>query len=517
MSNHEYFTVVVAEDEQIILEDVIDKIRKTESCFKIVASTMNGEDAFEAVSRHQPDILFTDIKMPIFDGLELIRKVKEHNPDIYIVILSGYNDFSYAQQAILYNVKSYLLKPLRIEDLKETISDIKDKLREKRNIIDKKYIAESIRGIKRDHFGISSLPDQSFSIFHICLGNLYNNVPELLDTNLYDAYWAEIDWAEIIDNFFNINLKWWILDDKLLNRKILVISLDDPSTYTVASFMNALLKDISQNLNRSVQVTICSDEKVVNFSELKESSGRINKLLIGNLMLFHSAVIGLREKDSVNAQISFDSSIKNIIEKALCLNNIQILNLEIRKIFDLWSIGKCTQKHIQKELLKIIKQVIDISGCRDIETIEASESSTYRFIALSESMELLCVQFLEMIQVYLKPSLKYSHVSNSLFPKIEKYLQDNFTEPINVSFLSDKFNYDSSHIIRSFKKNSGLTPIQYLINLRIEKSKELMTENRLLSFKVISQIVGYEDQNYFSRIFKKVTGMNPSEYRESLD
>ena len=516
MNDADYFTIIVAEDEQIIQEDIKEKIEIVDKDIKVIDLAMNGEDALESITRYKPDILFTDIKMPIINGLDLIKKAKEIHPTIFIVILSGYSDFSYAQQAIKYNVTDYLLKPLRIEELKEVIFNIKNKLIKKREEIEKIQISDSLKGINSDKDIEPSLLEKNYMIFQICLGNLFNYVPELLDMNHFASYWDMIDWPMLINECFTSDIKWWIINVKHCNIKLLILSYSKGNNLSYNKIIENLLQEISNRLHHSTSVNLCCDETPVSFSELKETSARINTMLANRLVPFRSSVIRMSDEETEIKPQYFDYTIINIIEKALDHNDLEIVKEELKKIIYNWKDCRCTQKHIQKGLVKCIKHILEYSGCRNTKTIESAENSIIRIVALSNSFDELFNSSVEQLNHYIKPLLKSSHSSKALFEKIEGYMKSNYTKPLNVAILADKFNYNSSHIIRIFKKFSGLTPIQFLIILRIDKAREIIAEDHNLNFKMISEIVGYEDQNYFSRMFKKVTGTNPSEYRDSL-
>ncbi len=116
--------IVIAEDEVLLLENLINKVNNMGSDFKVIGSAQTGIEAYELIENLCPDILITDIRMPVMDGLELIKKVRENHPYIDCIIVTGYSDFSYAKQAIHYQVREYLLKPLEDELLRETLTTL---------------------------------------------------------------------------------------------------------------------------------------------------------------------------------------------------------------------------------------------------------------------------------------------------------------------------------------------------------------------------------------------------------
>ena len=130
MSGEERGTIktIVVEDEVKILSNICSKICQLDPTFEIVGTAVDGREALEKIDLLRPQVVFTDISMPVMGGMELIKAVRDNYPSTVIVIVSGYSDFAYAQQAIRYGVSNYLLKPLENDSLIETLFDIKKSL-----------------------------------------------------------------------------------------------------------------------------------------------------------------------------------------------------------------------------------------------------------------------------------------------------------------------------------------------------------------------------------------------------
>ena len=143
------YSVLMADDEEEILEIILKKLNWEELGFKIAGSARNGVEALELAEEIQPDVVMTDIKTPYMDGLTLAHKVKEINPKVKIIIISGFDDFEYAKEAIKLEAEEYLLKPINSEELAKVFSRIKEgldrELDEERNVDKlKNYYMESL-------------------------------------------------------------------------------------------------------------------------------------------------------------------------------------------------------------------------------------------------------------------------------------------------------------------------------------------------------------------------------------
>jgi two-component system response regulator YesN len=123
--NNTSYKIIVAEDVELILKSIVRNIQQLDMGFEIVATAENGKVALELIDKFSPDILISDIKMPIMNGLELLNIINTKYPYMVKIIISGYDDFEYAQQALKYEVKDYLLKPLKEEELESTLNRVK--------------------------------------------------------------------------------------------------------------------------------------------------------------------------------------------------------------------------------------------------------------------------------------------------------------------------------------------------------------------------------------------------------
>ncbi len=156
------YTVVIAEDEELLLGNLIGKVNSLDLGFRIIGTAQTGVDALDLVSAHVPDLLITDIKMPVMDGIELLSRVSEQYPEMKTIIISGYSDFDYAKVAIRCHVNEYLLKPVDAQELRDALFSIKTQLDLARknldaaydlpNVITKEDAAEVLREFIRVHY-----------------------------------------------------------------------------------------------------------------------------------------------------------------------------------------------------------------------------------------------------------------------------------------------------------------------------------------------------------------------------
>lgn len=165
------YTVIVVDDECDLRKGLIRKIQWEEIGFQVIGEADNGIEALDLVDKLEPDLLITDIKMPFMSGIELARQVREIRPTIQIAFLSGYDDFTYAQQAIQYNIVSYMLKPITARDMTDELYKIKKKIDEKfeafssnRNDYEKVEITHFIMPLLLDSFQENASEERELSL-----------------------------------------------------------------------------------------------------------------------------------------------------------------------------------------------------------------------------------------------------------------------------------------------------------------------------------------------------------------
>lgn len=217
------YTIIVVDDEKLIAGNIAKNIPRANDHFEVVATIYNGLEAFNALSELLPDVVFTDIRMPEMDGMELAKKISEKYPFISCVIVSGYNDFEYAKNAIHYNVEDYLLKPINLEELKITLSKI-----------EKKLLAAKI------NFQQDTIQDQMQP----------KEIVDLVKEYIHNNYGSQIDLSSMA-NSFGFSLSWLT---KLFIKHVQIT----PSKYIKEYRMNIakqLLRDSDMTISMISQQT----------------------------------------------------------------------------------------------------------------------------------------------------------------------------------------------------------------------------------------------------------------------
>ncbi|MEC0226535.1 response regulator [Paenibacillus alba] len=511
MSKLTKYRVVVVEDEHKIRRNVVQKIEDSGLPFEVVGTASNGLEALTIIHSLQPDVVFTDIRMPKMDGLALIKQLRNDNPEIHIVILSGYSEFDYAKSAMKLGVRDYLLKPLKLETLVDSLSNIRTSLEMNDSITVRNILTSDISGYPSETITIR---DEEFIVFLICIGNLCPPIPALSLTTIFHDNWSQILLNDILRSSLQENDQWWIIDEKTPNQKFLLISANNRQPRDIIH----LAEEIKQKLldkSPLYPVNLCHSGAIIQRSDIWEKAQALRFTLSYELSIGISRVIRLtNESNSKKPPISIDPLLRNKITSFLQSGEKALLKQEIFHLLHNWDRMKYPQRLLEIAINQLIRNIHLQTGTLSEEELYQLEHRLYEKLAISTNFPSIFEDVWGIIERMLTVKQDEDIRTQELMHQIAEYMKSNFTEFINIEDISQRYHFTPAYLSKSFKKYYGEAPLKFLIKLRIEEAKRLIQEHPNYDIGKIGEIVGYSDQHYFSRIFKNSTGKSPSEYRE---
>ncbi|OCA98412.1 response regulator transcription factor [Clostridium beijerinckii] len=394
--------LVIADDEPKIRRGIENILNWSEFGIEIVGQAEDGEIALEIIKENRPDIILLDINMPFLNGLDLLQKLKEIGNNGIVIIISGYDDFSYAQKALQFNVFDYILKPVSKKNIEEIIIKVTNKL------------------IKRGK---------------------ENNYLEWVKRQLAEN--KEVLQKTFFSEWFNNKLS----DEQVLKEM---------------SFF-----DIEFGRNIGIMVIKIVEKLNVEVS-VRNWSVELLEFAIANILND-----GFKD---LELKYIFNDDKKNIIL--------------VSKINDMgWWIS--IAKKIQKEIYKYLK-------CNVL--IEQASVFNDVFKIKDEYMKIM-------------NSVNEKKKCSSMVLLAIKYIEDNYySNELSINYISNKLEVTSSYLSKLLKKETGLSFIDCLTKIRIEKAMYIM-EDPAVKIYDVAELVGYSNQHYFCRAFKKVVGVSPTEYK----
>jgi two-component system, response regulator YesN len=503
------YKVILVDDEKLIIEGLKNIIDWNEIGLEIVDTALNGKEAFEKFTENSADIIITDINMPKMTGLELIKSIRDINIETRFVILTGYDEFTYAKEAIKYGIENYILKPINEDELKETliniVNDLDNKNKKGVEILDKNrkllqyingkldrefiYTMESILNIdisndKYKYTVASIFIDSKYR------GDLCSNIRGIIEENTNVGYeilnpnegqvvlinsWNNNKSNKDIINYYE-NIKNKIIKNLKVDIFIAIGEVVDKITeidvsYTIAKELKKYL--LTEGRNKCIYLDSVKNkvEKNINF---KDEIDIINKLIIG--------------KDT----LSIESYIENILEnEELTARNIYDFCIKILILIDQIANDLKVDKKYERDNLS--STIVDL--CNE-DTRDNIKAFIFREIE-------------ELVNIMNSNEERYSPVVQQIINIVdEKYYKD-----LSLKTLAYKYNINSSYLGQIFSKELGMSFSEYLNKTKNSKAKELIL-NTNMKINDISKAVGYIDASYFYRKFKKYYGVSPSTLRE---
>ena len=510
--------VIVAEDKHPILRNLVKKIEGYRSQLHVIGEASDGLTALEMCLRLKPHIVFTDIRMPGMDGLELIKQLKQACPETIFVIISGYNDFEYARQAIQLGVKEYVLKPVTQQAMDEVLERVTHLALSQYGAKEQQYISDLLKGrhISPDRSTLEA-ENKSYRVLIICVGSISKFQIDL--ANPYHDVWFKFDMPRFLANHHDIAYdNAWVFDGEAMNEIVVVFRCETESPFPTESLYDAFCQAFSRQQEHFF--TFAMSNRVEKLCNLKL------EYQLTRMILSHNAVFGMSKLIQVG---DYALNAPNLIDPDKSFNKQKLLSFmkknnkeaflsEIKLCLADWERSKLSQVNIELCLTHMLQCMCQAMLQQNIVSrdlkLELDEviSISKDYPSLFRNISFLFEKFFHHAQ---GNSDSASNSVKNAIEIVDQYLQDHMADELTIADIADMVNFNVSFLSREFKKIKGVSPIEYLTQLRIEKAKRLILEPSNHKFKDIGDMVGYSNPYYFSKVFKLVTGLTPSEYKNA--
>lgn len=520
------YKVMLAEDEAEVLGAMLKTIHWENYGFEVPIGCRDGAEAIRCVEAgEQPDVLITDICMPFVDGLELTEYVTKHLPDAIVVILTGYDDFHYAQKAIKFQVFDYVLKPITPSCLCELLERLKVELDQRsrsdgnsKEIVTNYFLNQLVH--KKMDLSVIS---EYCRIYDIKFEGCYH-VSALLDIDLPAQKTGAQDKSDDLLRYGLFNIAQELSQEYgvavfqgregLCN--CIVSAADLESCFRLTG---TLISHIAQTVHRALKVTVSAGigEPVKSLDALYFSHQKAEKALESRFYYGENSILFSSEVDIKKSEnIDYQNCERHLTEAVYTLNRtaagdaVKELANQLKNTQA--PLEKCVF-YTQKLLMKMIMLADDIAGEQqaDAMTKAFEGASLYSVSTLAQLVDRLDEMFDKAFEILL--TLKTSS-SASQVAKAELYIKEHFNNPeLSLNSVTEHLSVSTSYFSSIFKERTGMTFVEYLTQLRMEKAKQLLTFTDYRTYE-IAENIGFSDPHYFCVIFKRTTGLPPTEYRE---
>lgn len=482
-------TVLVVEDEKMIRQGIKTMIQRSGVPVEVIMECNNGETALEILKEQKIDVMFTDIRMPKMDGIELVQKMQQLDHKPLTVAISGYDDFSYAVEMMRHGVREYILKPVErqkiqaiLKKLDQEISDSKksDSASRKLGYQQLKYLMLNNRTTEEELNTLKEQYEKDFceGDFYVCCGNIKN----AKDAERY-IYLPDMDENDVI-----------IVEEGKLE---MLIKNELSNVYAGVSAVHKGLEELRTAYEEAVEArhrAFCTNRAEV---KVDEEAKRIPEQML--------------------------EEARKLLEPESCLQRVQLLGTDkTDEVLRVWNaffhavkLEHLTDTEFERGIAEFLSDVA--KTYRNVIGNDGEHIEKLREVWKYANIDAYEEEFMDWI-LELHDRINSQFDTNKNKQKIQQaveYIKENFAKDLNMAVVSNYISMNYSLFSYSFKQYTGSNFVNYLKTIRMEEAKKLLAETDMRVIEV-SQAVGYDNEKHFMKIFKSSCGVSPSEYRKNM-
>ncbi len=454
---------MIVDDEPWIITSLMHGIKWEKAGFEVVATATDGEEALNMMKTQRPDILVTDIRMPVMDGLELIKRASVDLPYLKFIIISGHAEFEYARRAMAYGVANYCLKPVDGQEMTQTLNEIKNEL------------------------------DQAFDQRI----NLIQTYIEREDKEGCLRFFKQIGFAWSETNQIRV-VAGQPVDAFLLDRHHQLYLISEQQFSLIKKKPQSVSTGVSRPINDPLRL-----DKAVSEALIARAQSFITR---------QPALTVYHRPDAAPLRVKLDELRSTVSEK-----NVKAAS----HVLDALKEILLSRDYQIKQVYDCYARILDMTGAFESKDEVPEQEALYYLESWQELISLYrhIDDMFESLKQQLSESINQEddscsmEKSGNLTDTIIRYLEAHYSEDISLSKLAEKCHVTNSHMCRCFKQRTGTTFTAYLVDIRLKRAKHLLKSTNL-HISEVAEHCGFENYFYFARLFKRSSGMTPTQYRE---
>ncbi|MBU3113864.1 response regulator [Clostridium lacusfryxellense] len=500
--------IAIVEDEFFEREAIKLLISRADIPIKLVYETDNGADAVLLYKTHKPDLIFMDIEMPILSGLEAAKKIREIDKNVDIVMLTAYNEFTYAQQAIKAGVLDYLLKPYNTQKLYEVIQRSYDKLATKQIEMEKNDENNKMLFDVNKYFKKEILCYMVVGLFLDDWSYDFYNEYFCVNDNVLRCILFRISKELIITEKKRIEIQCKMESEfpgvmcNVLEHDIVCIKVEGRSKrykeYKIPESVLDMLPNIkAKNIQSYCESTNDIRELPMVYQRLKE------KMNSAELKL------GLQSKNVMDIYI-----LESELNECVLKNQREQLHQILINLTD--TVDKMNKEYVVRNRAYfsylwrgIDRYIFQLTGRR--KSIQEKNAIDFKIEKAKTALEMANI-IEQFIFIYIN-ELEIDKIDSTsrVIEHVKEYVKANLANDISLESVAEEVGYSSFHLSKIFKKTEGINFKDFVIKNKMEKAKLLFRQGNLNVSEVCKE-VGYPNASYFSKVFREYYGVLPKEY-----
>ncbi len=503
--------VVIVEDEIRIREGIEKLLLKLNRDYHIIGTAENGAEGLELIREKKPDIVVTDIRMPIMDGLEMLEKMSAEGIQTKAVVLSAYSDFEYARSAMKWGVTEYLLKPTSLTDFAQAMEHAAEQALIVRSrkpaeigsteqvfrdlLAGRMNITLQVEKYLGDNYGIAG--EDRLMLIVCCLGRHFaQNAAQC--RAILESVLSVLSGAR------------YIAFDSPYRKSVAAVIYGCPNTDGALSVLQSRLGDFGSD-------TVVGCTEAVGAAGLHEAYDRLFPYMDWNISMDEPSLICYPQIAQIKTESCiYPAELDNRIRSALCAYDSDAAAEAIREFHSRFRCGKIYHPREIKDcyirfLWLIIAVIKELGGYMD--------EGVDRQMLLSDIMDAKTRRDLESITEgimrHLSPAQDDGSISHLTVKKAVALVREFYADGITLDEISRQLRVTPEYLGTLFHRETGTSFSAYIRNVRMDKAKELLCGTQLKLYEV-AQKSGYSDAKYFSKVFRESEGMSPADYRKQF-
>lgn len=504
------YQVLIVDDEEIVCRGLTRFVKWSNYGFQVAGTASDGEEALSLLKKTHIDVVFMDIRMPGMTGLELLKILRKEYPAVKAVILSGYSDFSYAQEAIRNGASDYLTKPVVLKDIEVLLERLRGEfaIRQKESQIHtnrlEALLLSSAKGysqIDSDRYDLPNL--KQWYGFSMILKN-----KELCQQDI------DLKKQQMRNQLTSLIPSAIFLDDEIFSLFVLLPWDSDSSFDSLTSLLEQLCSGLEEWFCGASSRKF-GLEKIHEGWEEARRARHYHRAGTRDSIILYQNIEQLFSAGSQSLQDILPEIFRRLTNPETRINAIPLLEEAMHSLLDQSPSLTQYQTACISFLIELNSYLKDLR--LNEEELHTQLNSTLSHILLARSHKSSAdsmTSYIEWLISLLNRSDEQT-LSKDVIREIQLFICQHYAENISLNFLAEQFYLHPNYLSRLFKEKTGRNFIEYLTEIRMEKVKELL-RNSDKKIVEICDMTGYDNPRYFSKVFKQYTGMTPREYRDSL-
>lgn len=503
----------MVEDETVIRDGMANILKKIDPEYKVIGTAADGEAGYELIKRTKPDLVIMDIRMPKMDGLTMLGKLREEQIPCRAVVLTAYSEFDYAKQAIDHGVENYLLKPIKIPELKQVLQKTADEIRrvesqEKVLSMDNIFLGclngqlevnTELNRMTKERYGFTA--EEPVEMFAVWLGESYDRQADRAAETLEHLAQNAVGYRTFLQKNENAAMVLLIL-----------YRLEEGKTFYQRYQRNAV-PVLERVLEKPVIYVWGRAERLADVAWAVEE---MRKNREWNLYFPPGTLISPEKISQWNMiPLKYPVELEEQALQAMLKKDGETLGRCYEEITGLLRVGAYAPKQIKETLLRFGWNLANKQWKRKEES-ELQIQNILGNLAEAVTWEKIGSEMETFLQIICGEQGKTEETSVSqMVQKAKELIWKYYSEGITLEETARKLFVSEEYLSTQFKKETGSSFTETVRRCKIEKVKQLLLDTPL-KLNQIAELAGYSDPKYMSKVFKEEVGMLPSEFRKSV-